>query len=219
MGVFEEALMNSVVRTLMTFLLGLDNVLSSSTSFIKGPGKNSLPMHSDNLFQAGTQMMPSNANAAFLLSDYDGLEGGAICFVPGSHRIGVGPWKPEHVDPHKCGAVPVVAKAGSLAVWHGNTWHGAYNKTSLGLRVNLTLFHCQPAVVTQERYRETVTQEMLARNSEDFAVVMGQKNHWGFQSEGPSHEPGVAATLDRKRGLRPQVQAENRFGDQGTLGY
>ena len=39
-------------------------------------------------------------------------------------------------------AVPVEAAAGSLIVWHGNTWHGAYPKETDGLRMNVTTYMC-----------------------------------------------------------------------------
>ena len=205
--IFEEALMNPVVRSLMKYLLGPGNVLSSSTSFVKGPGKVPLPLHSDSFINQ-TQKLPTNANCAYCLSNYEGREGGSICFVPGSHKFGNRPLN-DQVDPIKMGAIPVIAPFGSLICWNGNTWHGAYNKITPGLRVNLTLFHCSPSIVTQERYRETVTDEMLERNGKEFAIVMGQYNHWGFQEEGPSYAPGEAATLDRIRGLPGQRNATN----------
>ena len=33
--------------------------------------------------------------------------------------------------------IPLIAKAGSLAIWHGATWHGSTPRTNRGLRVTL----------------------------------------------------------------------------------
>ena len=42
--------------------------------------------------------------------------------------------------------------------------------------------------MTQERYRETVTDELLEKYGEEFAVLMGQATHNGWQAEGPTCE-------------------------------
>jgi len=44
---FIEGLLNPVLRTCMSYMLGPECVLSSSTSFMRGPGDNFVGMHSD----------------------------------------------------------------------------------------------------------------------------------------------------------------------------
>ena len=146
-------------------------------------------MHSDtDSPRSDSGRRPLQANCAYLLSDYKGKEGGAIAFVPGSHKLPSGPWLPDQMVPDKIGAVPVVAPFGSLVVWNGATWHGSYAKKTPGIRVNLTLYHCAANAMTQERYRETVTDELLDKYGEEFAVLMGQATHNGWQAEGPTCE-------------------------------
>ena len=160
-------------------------------------------------------------NATYLLSDYS-RENGALCFVPGSHRAMRQPLASENfdfgrLDPRAAmeeGAlgdldlakiteapniVPVKALAGSLVVWHGNTWHGAVNRTSPGLRVNLVLFFCSPWLRPQEAYRECVPDEILARNDERFAGLMGRNMHFGWTAEGPVRRPWIAFERHRRR--------------------
>ena len=77
--------------------------------------------------------MPScgdTCNSAWALTDYT-PDNGPIAMVPGSHKYCRQPRLGEGEDM----AVPVEAPEGSLIVWHGNTWHGAYPKKTDGLRL------------------------------------------------------------------------------------
>ena len=67
------------------------------------------------------------ASATWCVTDYS-REGGALAYVPGSHRRD---GKPESSEAG-LEAVPVEAEAGSLIVFHGATWHGAYPRKSRG---------------------------------------------------------------------------------------
>jgi ectoine hydroxylase-related dioxygenase (phytanoyl-CoA dioxygenase family) len=217
--VFEAALMNPVVQGLVRYMLGDALLLSSASATLKGPGKLPFFLHSDQPIHPSPQALV--CNATYLLSDYT-RENGALCFVPGSHRMmrqplpsenfdfgGLDPRAAmddaardqiEHVDITEApNIVPVTAPAGSLVVWHGNTWHGALNRTTPGLRVNLVLFFCLPALRPQEPYRELMPDEILARNDDRFAGLMGRNVHFGWTSEGPDTRPGAAFERHRQR--------------------
>ncbi|HEX9889886.1 MAG TPA: phytanoyl-CoA dioxygenase family protein [Nitriliruptorales bacterium] len=215
--VFEEALMNPVALAFSDYLVGQDAIFSSMTSMVKGPGKLPLRMHSDQPIHPIDRALV--CNASYLLTDYS-RENGALCFVPGSHRAQRQPIAAENwlvdggpvidaVEKVKRGedvaitvppnVVPVEAPAGSMVVWHGNTWHGAFNRTTPGLRVNLIMYFSSPALLPQEPYRERLPQEVLDRNDETFARLMGRDVWYGFTDEGPQYEPGVAFELHRKR--------------------
>ncbi len=216
---FEAALMNPVVQELARYLLGDSLVLSSASSTLKGPGKLPFFIHSDQPIHPIPQALV--CNVTYLLSDYN-RENGALCFVPGSHRMMRQPLPSENfdfggIDPRTAmeegalgdldqmeigeapGIVPITAPAGSLVVWHGNTWHGAFNRTAPGLRVNLVLFFCVPSLRPQEAYREHIPNEVLARNDERFAALMGRNVHFGWLDEGPDRRPGVAFERARRR--------------------
>ena len=71
-----------------------------------------------------------------------------------------------------------------MIAWHGNTWHGAYPKQTDGLRMNVTTYMCHKRIKTQEQRRD-VTQEMLDRNSPEFARLLGADDWMGFDETGP----------------------------------
>ena len=141
--IFEEALMNPVVQAMVRYLVGEDAVLSTCVGRIRGPGILPLMLHTDQAFHPVP--LPLVCNINFLLSDYS-RENGALCFVPGSHRLQRNPLPEENFylggldrpgaeaavtagEPLEVRDPPglhvVEAPAGSLAVWPGNTWHGA----------------------------------------------------------------------------------------------
>ncbi len=186
---FEEAVMNPVVLSLITYLLGESCLLSSVTSIIKGPGLAPLAIHSDNSFiPAPFPQYAQVANATWLLSDYT-KENGALCFVPGSHRRCRQPATLQEFYPSDANtdAIPVEAPMGSLVIWHGNAWHGAYPRTTPGLRVNLILYFCRMYIQTQERYRGNVPADMIERNGPRFAKLVGEHLAYGWQAEGPDY--------------------------------
>jgi hypothetical protein len=182
--VFEEALMTPRALALITYLLGENCVLSSMNAMLKTAGPDNLELHTDQVgtpapFPAYSQV----ANATWALTDYSRADG-SISFVPGSHRWCRHPTRAEAIDLSM--AVPVEAKAGSLIVWHGNTWHGAFARTTPGLRVNLMTYFCRWYLLPQAIYRQTVPDEILARNPERFSVLMGRRNPYsGACLDGP----------------------------------
>jgi len=117
-----------------------------------------------------------------LLTDYTEANG-ALAMVPGSHRLCRQPRPGEGVS----GAVPVEAPAGSLIAWHGNIWHGAYEKQTDGLRMNLTTYMCHRRLKTQEAYQWKVSQEMLDRNPPEFARLVAADDQMGWDEKGPNY--------------------------------
>lgn len=69
---------------------------------------------------------------------------GATAVVPGSHKLCRGP-EPRESDPEENPkAVAIEAPAGSLMVWHGNTLHGPFRRTSPGLRIQVPVYMARP---------------------------------------------------------------------------
>ena len=183
--VFEEWLLNPTLYTLIDYLMRGQQQLSSLTSFVKWKGEREvLGLHSDSPpDRDGRQPACSDvANAAYCLTDYT-LENGAIAMVPGSHTYCRQPLPREG----EADAVPVEGEAGSLVVWHGNTWHGAFEKQTDGLRLNVTSYHCHRRLKTQEAYQWRVTQEMLDRNPPEFARLVGADDEMGWDEGGPDY--------------------------------
>ena len=76
-------------------------------------------------------------NTNWLLTDYT-KDNGALCIVPGSHKLCRHPKQGEGVED----AVPVEAPAGSVCVIHGNLWHGAFPRINPGLRITIVADYC-----------------------------------------------------------------------------
>ena len=110
------------------------------------------------------------ANATWCLTDYT-RAGGALAYVPGSHwRDG----KPDGAEAAR-EAVPVEAEAGSLIVFHGATWHGAYPRTIPGLRLSVTNLYRHFMVTPHEDLRHSLDRRLAddCRNPELFRELAG----------------------------------------------
>ena len=183
--IFEKWILNPTLYTLIDYLMGGQQQLSSLTSFVKWKGeRQGLGLHSDSPPDRDGHLPACSdvANAAYCLTDYT-LENGAIAMVPGSHRYCRQPRPGEGEN----NAVPVEAEAGSLIAWHGNIWHGAFPKKTEGLRLNVTSYHCHRRLKTQEAYQWRVTQEMLDRNPTEFARLVAADDHMGWDERGPDY--------------------------------
>ena len=215
--VFERALMSPVVQVMVQFLLGDEAVLSSCLGRLKGPGGLPLLLHTDQSFHPAP--LPLVCNVSYLLTDYD-REKGALCFVPGSHQLQRHPLAGENFDlggldrasaerelaqgraVDVCEPVDldvVEAPAGSLVVWPGNTWHGALPRTAPGLRGNLILYFCNKWLRPQEAYRECLPQEVLDRNDETFARLIGSEIFYGWGPEGTDFDASNSFVAARRR--------------------
>ena len=130
--------------------------LSSANSFVKwqgdyGYGPN-LGLHVDQ----GGQPLPwgrtaLTANTLWCLTDYT-KEDGALAYVPGSHKSNA---RPTGINEARL-AAPAEAPKGSLIVWHGATWHGAFPKLTPGLRLNVTNYFRHVSIQPQENLTITM---------------------------------------------------------------
>lgn len=180
--VFEEALMNQVLLTLSSYLCGYSVVLSSMGCFMKGPNQTDFSLHSDTPLPSPLTPHSLVCNCQYLLTEYN-RENGATAFVPGSHQWCRNP-EPYEADPCKNPkAVPVNAPVGSLLVWHGNTWHGAYRRTAPGLRVSVPVYMARPNIRTQEDLIGRIPQELLNRNPPRFGWLTQQGISYGYKSQ------------------------------------
>jgi len=181
--VFEQAMLCPAVLGLVTWLLGPNCVLSLCDAMIRGPGVNRLGLHTDDIDRSQPILGPdiTSVNTTWLLTDYT-REGGALAFVPGSHR-----WRREpgaaDVPVFTNELVPIEAPAGSVVVWGNHTWHAGLPRQVPGLRVTLFYNFARAYIQTQEPFRETCTQEALDRNPRRFAMLMNQFSLFPFKEE------------------------------------
>ena len=133
--VFVEAAINPVVLALVRWLLGQSAVFSGQTWIIKGEGAPGLGLHSDSHgIPPGAGQIAHMCNASWVCTDYAGQDDGPTLFVPGSHHYGRATLPHEsnlENTPYKF--VPLIAKAGSLAIWNGATWHASAARKKPGV--------------------------------------------------------------------------------------
>lgn len=180
-AVFEEALMNPVLLALATYLCGYGVILNSMGCFMKGPNDSPLPLHTDTSFPSPLPPYSLVTNLTYVLTDFNG-ENGATAVVPGSHKWCRAPLGDETRVKDNPRAVAVECPAGSLICWHGNLWHGAFNRTAPGLRVSIPVYMARPSVRTQESLIGKVPTEVLSRNPARFAILTHQGIALGWDS-------------------------------------
>ncbi len=168
--VFEQAIMAPKVLALVSFLLGENCRLDAINGVIKGPGPEYLPLHADANQPTPLPSYAQVANATWLLTDYT-VPNGPTVFMPGSHKWGRHPVGAESTDLSQ--AEPVEAPAGSVLIWHGNSWHGALARTAPGLRISLVTFFSRHYIrPPRETYASKIDQAMIDRNGPRFARLV-----------------------------------------------
>ncbi len=182
--VFEEALMSPVLLALASYMCGYSVVLSSMGCFMKGPNESSFSLHTDTPLPSPLPPHALVCNCTYVLTEFN-RENGGTAFVPGSHKWCRGPEGSEAKVGERGNklAVPVECPAGSLLCWHGNTWHGAFNRTAPGLRVSVPVYLARPFIRTQEGLVGKIPDEMLDRNPPRFAILTQQGVSYGYESQ------------------------------------
>lgn len=178
--IFEKILVNPSALALGHYLLGESMILNNSLAYVKGRSEEYLRLHCDTL------MVPDPlpeylhlVNFTFALTDYS-LPGGCIGIVPGSHRYRRHPTAHEALD--YSAMRPVECPAGSLIVIPGNTWHGAFPKTTDDLRVTLVQGFSRMYMAPYVTHK--IDPEILERNPEAFRKLLGQHLWMGFDKDG-----------------------------------
>jgi ectoine hydroxylase-related dioxygenase (phytanoyl-CoA dioxygenase family) len=225
---FEQAMLNPVLLTLVRYLLGDEFVLSSAIGSLKGPGDFPLFLHSDQVIHPSPRSLVCNVHyllsdyskengaTCFVPGSHklmrqptasenfrfekplseapnNGLFGSQF-EAQARRRAGEAL---EIVEPPK--VVPIEAPKGSLLIWHGNTWHGSFPRSNPGLRANFSMLFCNIWLRPHEAYLECLPQEVLDRNGDRFADLIGRNVSVGYTSEGPDYKPGGVFENTRKR--------------------
>lgn len=172
---FVEAATNPVQMALVRWLCGQSVILGGHTWIIKGKDGRNLNLHSDaHGIPPGAGQIAHMCNASWVCTDYDSAEDGPTVFVPGSHKYG------RATLPHEQDVVnttfktfPLIAKAGSLALWHGATWHGSVPRTKPGLRVTLVQTFMRSYMRPQHMH-DRDTSPQLRQKYPELDRVLGQ---------------------------------------------
>ena len=135
--IFVEATLNPVGLTLIRSLLGQSAVLGNDTWLMRARDNKPRGMHTDATgVPLGAGQIAHVVNASWLCTDYLEEGDGPTVLVPGSFRFGRSTLPHEYnVDECPYPLVSLTGKAGSLAIWHGGTFHGSRTRTKAGLRI------------------------------------------------------------------------------------
>jgi hypothetical protein len=177
---FVDAILHPIHLTIARWLLGQSAVLSATTCIVKPPFEHLLPLHTDTIgVPAPTSSFAHVCNLSWLLTDYEDTADGPTVFVPGSHRFGRRPFPHERMNflendaPHR--TVPLLAPAGSLAIWHGDTWHGSLPRTNPGLRVTFLSYWCRVYMKPINPWPDVIGPELIERHPE-LTRVLGMEH-------------------------------------------
>lgn len=171
--VFVEAATHPVCLTLVRWLLGQSAVFTGQVWIIKGKGGDGLPLHSDSHgLPPGSGSIAHMCNTSWLCTDYTDSADGPTVFVPGSHHYGRATLAHE-VDLNETpyNYVPLIAEAGSLAVWNGATWHASVERSNPGLRVTLVQNYMRSYMRPQIDYSARCPVDLMNKNPELERIV------------------------------------------------
>jgi hypothetical protein len=184
--VFVEAAINPVQLALVRWLLGQSAIFSGHTWLIKGEEGRSLSLHSDSHgIPPGAGLIAHMCNASWICTDYESADDGPTVFVPGSHKYGRATLPHEaDLDSSSFKTFPLIAEAGSLAIWNGATWHASVPRTKPGLRITLVQNFMRTYMRPQHVYDGAVSPQLLQKYPE-LERIVGAPLYPYKNSQGP----------------------------------
>ena len=190
---FRDLALNPASLALQNFMMAGQTRLSSANCFVKWKGDfgygPKLGLHADQgAIPTPWGAVAHTANSTWCLTEYT-LEGGALAWVPGSHREGKSAPPPERVKD----AIPAEAPKGSVIVWHGATWHGAFPRKEEGMRLSMVVYHRHSAILPQEYVAGETTEEMVqdCENPEVYRVIAGLTDRFPYREKQSTVVPKV----------------------------
>ena len=175
--IWEEAAIHPWVLTLAEYLLGRGCLIYQSDTIVKGAGLDTHPgLHADYGASRVAEPFPEyclEATAVWAIDDFD-LPAGPTVIVPGSFRnrrqVPAGATREE--------AIPLELAKGSIAFWHGATWHGAMPRQTAGRRTSLHNAYSRFFMRPLERY-DDIDCGIVDRNPPAFATLCGLDDPFG----------------------------------------
>jgi hypothetical protein len=194
---FRDLALNPVALALLRHLIGRRPLrFSSHNAFVKwhgeyGYGAN-LGLHADQQASPrpwGTRTRVANTN--WVLTDYT-KEGGAFAYVPGSHRLDMPPVRDAAES-----AIPVECPRGSLIIFHGATWHGAFPRLAPGMRLMIANYYRHWMTTSQEDFRNTFPRELIDDCCDPvaFRALTGIEDDFPYGDVGNEPIPRVRGTV------------------------
>lgn len=175
--IWEEAAIHPWVLTVVEYLLGRGCLLYQSDTIVKSPGQETHPgLHADYGASRITEPFPDycvEGTAVWAIDDFH-KEHGPTCILPGSfrNRAQVPPGTTQE------GTKLIEMDQGSIAFWHGATWHGSTPRTAPGKRTSLHNAYARHFIRPLERY-DDIDPEIVRRNPPAFATLCGLDDAFG----------------------------------------
>lgn len=211
---FLDAVLNPPLLELVRYLIH-EPIVSSVSANLKTKGSMPLPLHADQPIHPTPRSLV--CTAAYLLTPSSEDLGG-MCFVPFSHHLMRQPTPEEEPLDSAPTRVSIEAPAGSLVIWHGNTWHGANNRIVDGIRAHLLIHWCSKWMRPQEPYREYLEDDVLAIGGEPLEELVGASIYYGWTESGPEHGHRAAFRTARARVRRNEdANMTNRPSNPPTI--
>lgn len=167
--IFEIAALQPHVMALAEHLLGRGLILTQSIGLRRPPGLDSFPgLHADMALIA--EPFPEfcvEATSIWALDDFT-PDAGPTVLVPGSFRYGK--QVPEDVD--QSDAIPLLMEKGSIAIWHGATWHGSKPREADGERITIHNSYGRVFIRTFDDFIN-IDPEIVERNPPGFTTICG----------------------------------------------
>ncbi|MCY4093752.1 MAG: phytanoyl-CoA dioxygenase family protein [Gammaproteobacteria bacterium] len=174
---WEEAVIHPWVLALADYMLGRGCLIYQSDTIIKGPGLDTHPgLHADYGASRVAEPFPEycvEATAVWAIDDFDAPAGPTV-IVPGSFR------NRRQVPPGMTreDGVLIEMPKGSIAFWHGASWHGAMPREREGKRTSLHNAYCRFFMRPLERY-DDIDQAIVDRNPPIFSTLCGLDDAFG----------------------------------------
>jgi ectoine hydroxylase-related dioxygenase (phytanoyl-CoA dioxygenase family) len=174
--IWQDIAIHPWVHTLAQYMLGADCNLGQSLGFTKPTGADTHQLHNDPPHPL-TGDVCCNVTTIWALEDFTETSGPTVV-VPGSHKEG----RPPTPDA-KSRVEKIIMPRGSVALWHGNLWHGSAIREDEGTRMTIHNTYLRNWVRTFDSYLE-IDPVILEGNCPAIATLCGVDDLYGKNTFG-----------------------------------
>ena len=191
--IWEETVVHPWVLTLAEHMLGRGCTVGITETIRKYAGDDTHPgLHTDYSAWRVPEPFPEHcleSTAVWAIDDFS-AEAGPTVFLPGSWKRGT--HAPRGSNREDC--VLLEMPKGSIAFWHGASWHGSQMRTLPGARHSLHIAYLHFMMRTVDRY-DTIDPQIVDRNSPPFQTLCGLDDIFGktVASKGADRERSAYA--------------------------
>ena len=204
---FRDVVVEPRLLDMVEALLGVDFLLSGTTSMNLGPGETPQLLHADDgMITLPRPHIPTLVTTLWALSDFT-AENGATRLAPRSH---LRPEMPRPGEVHE--TIAAEMPAGSVLFLHGSTWHGGgANSTTDQQRYGLSIQFVAGWCRQQQNLMLGTDPEVVARYPRRLQELIGYSLYQNVMGHVDREHPLTLLGLD----VKPDMVWE-RMGDEGA---